>query len=209
MEETNVSRIGGIDVSHYQPNIVWEQVRAQGKKFAFLKSSEGTGIDPTYRLHYEGAKKAGFVPGAYHFFHPLRDPISQANTMLHATDGVAVGDLPHVCDIEWTDGLKVLGDKAAGKVLTFLDCIERHTGITPIIYTAPGFFLGEAHPERFARYPLWVADYSKNPPRLPAPWKQAAFHQYTQNEPVAGVGKIDSDWFLGDMNALLAMTKKA
>ena len=206
--DTAQTKIIGIDISHYQHQVDWVQVKASGNQFAFIKASEGTSIDPLYRLHVEAARREGIIVGSYHFFHPKADPVIQARTMIDATQGCFIGDLPHVLDVELADGLKVLGAQAADNVLKFLQFVESATGMTPIIYTAASFFLGEQNPSAFARYPLWVANYGVSTPKLPAPWKDWKFWQYSEHQPVAGVGKIDADFFNGSLADLQAMTKK-
>lgn len=61
----------GIDVSHYQGTIDWQQVAATGVvKFALIKATEGTGyIDPSFADNVRGARAHGIIPGAYHFLH--------------------------------------------------------------------------------------------------------------------------------------------
>jgi hypothetical protein len=61
----------GIDVSHWQGSVDWDRVRAAGKRFVFLKSSESTDyVDPTYASNRSEARAAGLLVGAYHFAQP-------------------------------------------------------------------------------------------------------------------------------------------
>src|SRR5207248_10239672 len=65
------TRLPGVDVSNWQGNINWNKVAADGKRFAFMKASEGrTYTDPTYAQNRQGALAAGVVIGAYHFALP-------------------------------------------------------------------------------------------------------------------------------------------
>src|SRR6476661_5889179 len=60
----------GIDISHYQGTIDWNQVAADPKaiKFAFMKATEDvTYTDPTFNTNIAGAKAAGILAAPYHF----------------------------------------------------------------------------------------------------------------------------------------------
>ena len=65
--------IHGIDVSRYQQNISWEEVRAMQVKnirlgFAFIKASEGIGnTDKQFQRNWKRSKQSGMIRGAYHF----------------------------------------------------------------------------------------------------------------------------------------------
>ncbi len=61
----------GIDISHWQGTIDWAQVAGAGKRFAYMKASEGTSfVDPTYPTNRAQAKANGLYVGAYHFAGP-------------------------------------------------------------------------------------------------------------------------------------------
>ena len=61
----------GIDVSHYQGNIDWAQVRNAGYTFAFVKATEGTRFKDSYFIkNMNNGKANGVLMGAYHFARP-------------------------------------------------------------------------------------------------------------------------------------------
>src|SRR5690606_5446683 len=68
--------IHGIDVSRYQQNINWQQVKKMEVKgvkigFAFIKATEGRfHVDSKFRNNWENARKNNIPTGAYHFFIP-------------------------------------------------------------------------------------------------------------------------------------------
>ena len=69
----------GVDVSNYQPTENWPFVRAAGVMRAYCKATEGvTFVDPTYFAHMNGARNAGLAIGAYHFWRPNDNAVSQA-----------------------------------------------------------------------------------------------------------------------------------
>src|SRR5262249_49935981 len=61
--------VDGIDVSAYQGTVDWTQVRAAGKRFAFMRVNHGLGnVDPTFPGNWSGSHAAGLIRGPYQFF---------------------------------------------------------------------------------------------------------------------------------------------
>ena len=64
-----MATVPGIDVSYWNAGIDWPKVRAAGQRYVFIKASESTFYkDPTFDDNWFGAKSAGLLRGAYHFF---------------------------------------------------------------------------------------------------------------------------------------------
>lgn len=196
-------RYDGIDVSHFQGDVDWPAVKAAGKEFVFIKATEGDRyVDPRFQANWAGAKAAGLVRGAYHFFQPQKDAAAQAAHFL-ATVELEPGDLPPALDVEVTESVSARGiDRAA---VTWLEQVEAACGATPILYSDLSFleqYLGLG----FGRYPLWLADYSETAPAAPAPWTAWTFWQSSQSGRVTGItGAVDLDVFEGraeDWNGL-------
>lgn len=60
----------GIDVSHWQGDINWASVKADGINFAIIKaggSDDGFYTDSKFETNYNEAVKAGISVGAYYF----------------------------------------------------------------------------------------------------------------------------------------------
>lgn len=58
----------GLDVSHYQNQVDWNSVAADGAKFAYVKATEGTTyLDPQFTANYTGSANVGLKRSAYHF----------------------------------------------------------------------------------------------------------------------------------------------
>jgi lysozyme len=199
--------LSGIDVSHYQGTIDWNQVRSVGTQFAFIKALEGiTSTDPEFQANWKGAKAAGLTCGAYHFFLARDDPREQADAFLSIYQP-SPGDLPPALDIETTDGQST-SDVVQG-IQAWLSAVEAKVGAPPILYTGPSFWksLGA---EQFGGYPLWIADYGVTTPTVPAGWTGWTFWQYSQSGSVAGVsGTVDLDYFQGSLEDLQRLTINA
>ena len=155
--------IHGLDVSRHNSRINWDRVAAMNDggirmQFVFIKATEGATLgDPTFAKNWREAKRVGLRRGAYHFYHPTRDPLKQAANFIKRVS-LKSGDLKPVLDFEVTNG--VSDDKIVADLHVCLDALEVEYNTRPIIYTNPSLY------KRFIKgnfdvYPLWIADYSK------------------------------------------------
>jgi lysozyme len=184
----------GIDVSKAQGTVDWPSVAAAGYAFAFLKATDGQDyVDPTFTENWEGAKAAGLLRGAYHFFRAEDDPAVQAAWFWKTVGGD--GDLPLVVDVETT--MEQSASTVVANLTRFLDDLQQASGRQPMIYTAPGFWqqLGTS---AFGAYPLWVAEYGASQPTLPSGWTLWDFWQHSETGQVPGItGAVDLDVYSG------------
>lgn len=194
----------GVDVSHYDGNIDWDKVKASGVVFAIIKSSEGLDRDLQFQTNWEEAKRVGIIRGAYHFFHPSIDPVSQAEFFTSIVEPLDNGDLPLSLDWETTDGLSAFANNSAAK--SFLETIQDASKKTPMIYCSVDWIPDLGADPAFAAYAPWIADYNFMPPRIPEPWtKPIQFVQYTGSGTSPGMqspGNSDLDLFLGSLEEL-------
>ncbi len=199
--------VHGIDISHYQGNIDWTQLATcQGGefpiRFVFMKATEGGDhSDYTYLHNLVQARKHGFVCGAYHYFLPGTDARKQADFFIR-TASLAEGDLPPVLDVETTGKKSPQELKAAVK--TWLDCVESHYGVKPILYTSYNFKMRYLSDSIFNTYPYWIAHYYVDSVRYQGEWK---FWQHTDVGTVPGIKEeVDLDVFNGTLEQLMGMT---
>jgi lysozyme len=193
----------GVDVSRYDGTIDWIQVAGSGKAFAFTEAADGsTFVDPTFDTNYAAIKAAGLVRGAYQFFEPAQDPVAQANLLLSRIGTLQPGDLPPVLDVEITGGQSPA--TIAASIQTWISTIQQATGVTPMIYTAAGFWDGSVGSSAFGADPLFVANWAVTCPDLPTAWTSWQFWQYTPTGSVPGIiaADVDLDRFNGSMSAL-------
>ena len=80
--------VAGIDVSKHNGKIDFEKVAADDYQFVFIKASEGkTYRDEAFERNYQGARDAGLMVGAYHFFRKNRTGEEQAANLLSVIKG--------------------------------------------------------------------------------------------------------------------------
>jgi len=194
-DSTAVVKYQGIDISHFENTIDWTAVRSTGKKFAFVKATEGIDLpDPQFASNWQGAKAAGLVRGAYHFYVPEDDATTQAEFFI-ANVHLAAGDLAPVLDVE--SSLNVDAATLEANIKIWLETVEKAYGITPIIYTDVNFakqFLSSG----FERYPLWIAEFGETEPTVEGSWTSWDFWQYSDSGEVDGIDvAVDLDVFQG------------
>jgi lysozyme len=209
-----MATVPGIDVSYWDSGIDWPKVRATGQRFMFAKATEGDFYaDPTFAANWSGAKAAGLLRGAYHFFRCNVDPKKQASKFIDYVKSVKDdGELPPVLDLETPDGQTK--DKIIARAKTWLDLVEAAFGKKPIIYSGQYFlqdYFSEAGggPPAWAKdYPLWLAQYPNNyvegsQPFLPRGWFKWTFWQYSEKGSVNGINaNVDLNLFNGSLEEL-------
>ncbi|WP_226782996.1 glycoside hydrolase family 25 protein [Oceaniglobus trochenteri] len=200
----NSHAVHGIDASRWQGNIDWPRARQGGVNFAWLKATEGGDvIDPKFRDYWEGARQAGVVPGAYHFFYFCTPAAVQARWFIANVPRQA-GSLPPVLDLEWnhrSPTCRLRPDPAVVRreARIFIDIVTRHYGQRPVIYTTPDFWdrndiaaLGEE---------VWLRSVAGHPSKV-YPGARWSFWQYTSTGLAQGIeGEVDLNAFAGSARA--------
>lgn len=197
----------GIDVSHWQGTIDWAKVRAAGKRFVFIKSSEDTDfVDSKYATNRAGAKAAGLLVGAYHFAQPgsaSGDAVREADHFVN-TARPARGELLPVLDLEVTNGLSPSALQTWTR--TFLTRVYERTGVRAGIYVSPAFWkssMGDTTWFAANGYKvLWTAHWTTaSSPSSPANnWGGHGwtFWQYSSTGTVPGIsGRVDLNRYRG------------
>ncbi|GAA3727240.1 glycoside hydrolase family 25 protein [Streptomyces tremellae] len=153
----------GVDVSAYQPAQNWAVHKSDGVVFAFAKASEGLHThDTRFATHITGIKKAGLVPGAYHFAWPNQDAAAEAANYVSAVRPYAGAGFCHWLDLErYSDGRNYAGRSAAqinAYVTAWLAAVRKaFPGQRVGVYTS-GDDLAKGHVP--AGVPLWYPAYT-------------------------------------------------
>ena len=200
---TSGNAVKGIDVSVWQGNIDWTQVKESGVEFVMIRvggrgMDEGTlYTDDNAQGYYEGAATVGLKVGAYFFSQAVtvEEAVEEAEFVLEAVKDWEV-EMPLVFDWEYM-GADVRTGKMDSRMLTdmakaFCDTI-RAAGYEPMLY------FGRSHSEEMMKleeltdYPFWLAMYSTI---MDYPYKIHMW-QYTDQGTVPGIdGNVDMNlWF--------------
>lgn len=198
-QRMNDYEVHGIDVSHYQSTVDWDKIASQNISFAFVKATEGEDFrDSLYCSNWLEMNRVGIKRGAYHFFRPTLSVYKQAKNFMDNVS-LEIGDLPPVLDIEVDDGASE--QLAVFRIRTWLEMIEHHYNIRPIIYTNITYF-NKYIAGNLDEYPVWIARYNYSEPRL-AFNKQWDFWQYGNRGRLEGIeGDVDFNVFNGNHERL-------
>ena len=198
--------IKGIDVSGWQGNIDWQQVKDSGVEFVIIRvggrgTSEGNIYpDEMCQTYYAGAKAAGLKVGAYFFSQSVtvEEAVEEAEYVLDAIKDWDV-DMPVVYDWEYIgDGART--DHMVAGLLTemakaYCDTVK-NAGYDPMIYFGRSQSTDLLNLSELVDYGFWLAMYN---PIMDYPYKIDIW-QYTETGSVPGIsGNVDLNlWFQYD-----------
>jgi len=200
--------IQGIDISHYQGTIDWEELR-EAKindcplRFILIKATEGSDqVDERFADNFKNARDYDFIRGAYHFWSNRSDAQSQAEWFLSKVE-LQDGDLPPVLDVEKKPKDLPL-ETFQQNILRWLHIVEDKYHVKPIIYTYRKFKEMYLNEEVFDQYPYWIAHYYVEKLEYHGEWK---FWQYTDVGKLPGIeGNVDLDVYNGSFYDLRKLT---
>jgi len=187
----------GIDVSHWQGDVDWQQVKAAGIEFVMIRLGQRGAVegklsqDSRAREYYEGASAAGLKIGAY-FFSQAITPQEAVEEAEYALEMVKDWNLEMPLVYDWEhyaeDGrtLDITGRMLTDCTVAFCDTV-REAGYTPMVY----FNRDQARRLKWtdlADYPLWLAMYDQD---MSYPYRVDMW-QYTSSGSVPGIsGNVD------------------
>ena len=202
--------IPGINVSQWQHDIDWAEVKRSGVKFAFVKATEfperqiSLLVDNKLAENLEGTKKSDLLWSAYHTFRVHIDPVLQAQLFCQSVGEFC--SLPPAVEIK-SAGAR--GERLNYKAQLFLDEIEKITSRKPIIFTNNAFwrenmaFEKQSHTDWAAEYPLWLAHYTTLWPNSIYPWPAWDFWQYSDKGRLPGIQTVVYlNWYSGSEDDL-------
>lgn len=199
VEVKKTSQILGIDVSHFQGDVNWQEVKEAKITFVYDKASEGKSFkDPDYPENKIGAHQNELAHGSYHFFTSDADAVEQAKFFISIID-YGPGDMPPVLDLE-QGGIKGDINPATfqSEVLKWLSHVNATLGVKPIIYTNHVFGDRYLTREDFSEYNLWIAEYGVQNPTIPKTWADKGWLIWQRSErgTIEGaIGQVDHDLY--------------
>lgn len=177
--------ISGIDVSHWQGNINWSQVKNSGIEFAFTKATEGVDFtDSKFHTNMAGAAAADVLIGPYHFARPeskngvpftsysggpllpgtdpYLDAVSEASDFVDAISPYynSGSYLLPVLDLEKDPdfgNLALEREFVSRWAQIFSDTVNEAMGVRPMIYSGLWRANNRYEAEQAATHDLWLA----------------------------------------------------
>lgn len=194
---TAAETLVGIDVSHHQGEIDWQQVAASGVDFVMVRLGyRGLSGDALYEDRYvqqnlQGARDAGLLVGAYFYSQAIntREAKEEAFYALEILGDFEL-DLPLVYDWEQEKRTKDMATKEVTACsYAFCRIIEK-AGHQPMIYFNSYQAENLMELAYLTEYPWWLAMYDTEAP-FPCRFDM---WQYTSSGSVPGIeGNVDLD----------------
>lgn len=189
--------IKGLDVSEFQGEINWEQVKSAGYKFAMLRAGYGYGtVDAQFRRNASECTRLGIPFGVYWFCYAVspQAAVQEADGCLKTISGYRL-EYPVCYDIEQASAAYITGqgvnfnsDLARKLVSSFCSRIEENRYFA-MFYTNRNFldtYLGSQTADRYA---FWYARYADT-----FDGTKCGMWQYTSQGRVPGIsGDADLD----------------
>ena len=184
----------GIDVSKYQSNIDWEQVKTAGVKFVIVRigyRGYGSGAlveDSTYRRNIQGAINAGLKVGVYFYSQAIneQEAVEEASMVLSLVSGYSL-PLGVYYDTESVSGGRANALSAAERTacaVAFCETI-RGAGYRAGVYSYASWFYNALNFANISKYNIWIAQYRD---KLSFSYKYNIW-QYTGSGRVNGISK--------------------
>ncbi len=195
--EDTCRHVHGLDLSHYQGEVFWEQVgENKHNTYVYLKATEGGDrVDDRYAHNISMARKHGLYVGSYHFYRPRTPQMVQLKnftTQCRAKDQ----DLIPMIDIETCGGLSF--DAFIDSLSLFLRLVEDYYHVKPLIYAGANFYDKYLAWGFLRDYKIMIAQYTDYEPTL-IDERSITLWQYTSSGSVHGVnGCVDKSRFVGD-----------
>lgn len=185
--------VRGVDVSSWQQNVDWPQVKAAGMDFAMLRlgyrGTEQGGLFPDdyAQTNYQQASAAGLSVGGYFFSQAITpaEARQEAEYVLELIKGWDV-KMPIVYDWEYVDEDARTADVDARTLtdctIAFCETIK-DAGYEPMIYFNPELERKQMFLEELTDYKFWLALYSDE---MTYPYRVDMW-QYTSQGSVPGI----------------------
>lgn len=189
--------IHGIDVSEFQGNINWSDVKSSGIQFAMVRAGYGAGtIDPQFRNNAQGCNNAGLPLGVYWFSYAYTPEMArrEAESCIETIEEYEVA-YPVAFDFEYdsvryaqTQGVTVTRELATSLAEAFLSRVEE-LGYFAMNYSNLDYLNRMFSPSLREKYALWYAQYASSPSV-----SGIAMWQYRDDGRVSGIsGNVDMD----------------
>ena len=185
----------GIDVSEWQGDIDFNQVRNSGIEMVYIRAGFGTDYtDRWYEQNYDKAKNAGLKIGMYHYVtaRNVTEARAQARFFVSLLAGKSYDCRPAM-DFESLAGLS---SQAANDIAqAYLSVLKNSIGYVPMVYSDV-YNIENVWYASLRIYPLWAAEYGADEPRSTGHWDTWAGFQYSDAGRVPGIsGNVDLDRF--------------
>lgn len=185
----------GIDISEFQGEIDFEEVRRSGIEAVYIRVGAGEYTDEYFAENYERAKAAGLKIGFYHYV--TARSVDEGRRQARFFASLAAGrepDMRLAMDFEYFGSLSVSQINAISEA--YLDELTALTRREAVIYSDLSNARNIFSRALAEKYPLWAAQYGADEPSANGKWREWVGFQYTDEGRVGGVyGNVDRNIF--------------
>ncbi len=185
----------GIDISEFQGEIDFEEVRRSGIEAVYIRVGAGEYTDEYFAENYERAKAAGLKIGFYHYV--TARSVEEGRRQARFFASLAAGrepDMRLAMDFEYFGSLSVSQINAISEA--YLDELTALTKREAVIYSDLSNARNIFSRALAEKYPLWAAQYGADEPSANGKWREWVGFQYTDEGRVGGIyGNVDRNIF--------------
>lgn len=185
----------GIDISEFQGEIDFEEVRRSGIEAVYIRVGAGEYTDEYFAENYERAKAAGLKIGFYHYV--TARSVDEGRRQARFFASLAAGrepDMRLAMDFEYFGSLSVSQINAISEA--YLDELTALTRRKAVIYSDLSNARNIFSRALAEKYPLWAAQYGADEPSANGKWREWVGFQYTDEGRVGGIyGNVDRNIF--------------
>lgn len=185
----------GIDISEFQGEIDFEEVRRSGIEAVYIRAGAGKYTDEYFAENYERARAAGLKIGFYHYV--TARSVEEGRRQARFFASLAAGrepDMRLAMDFEYFGSLSVSQINAISEA--YLDELTALTKRGAVIYSDLSNARNIFSRALAEKYPLWAAQYGADEPSANGKWREWVGFQYTDEGRVGGIyGNVDRNIF--------------
>lgn len=185
-----MTKLNGIDVSHYQGNINWKAVKEYGIEFAFIKCLQGKSkVDECFHTNMRNAISNDIPVGVYVYSKAktIDDAVAEAKRVIKECTSYKL-TYPVVFDFE-SKHFEDMSLAMRGKIIdAFCQTILSDGKYIPMLYSSRYWLMHMIPAEVVKKYDIWLAEYTTGKPKYTGDYK---IWQYGVGKVTGVIGDVD------------------
>lgn len=201
--------IRGIDVSKWQGDINWNDVKSDGIDYAIIRAGYGklaSQKDPKFDTNMVNAEKAGIKRGVYWYSYAttVEEAYQEAEACYQVIKDYNF-EYPLCFDIE-EDSQRNLSTATVSAIIDAFCSSMSKKGYYVSIYSYASFLNTKVYSNVLNKYDIWVAHFNVSAPSFSSPY---GIWQYSSTGKVKGIsGNVDMDYAYKDYPTIITTKHK-
>lgn len=185
-----MTKLSGIDVSHYQGNINWKAVKEYGIDFAVIKCLQGKSrVDECFHTNMRNAIANDIPVGVYVYSKAktIDEAVAEAKRVIKECSQYKL-TYPVVFDFE-SKHFEDMSLAMRGKIIdAFCQTILSDGKYIPMLYSSRYWLMHMIPAEVVKKYDIWLAEYTTGKPKYTGDYK---IWQYGVGKVTGVIGDVD------------------